>query len=276
LADARSAKRKRTAVAVMCAVMIIAVLFAVVIAGTKGTNQAATTTTSADPLADLRSSTTTAPAPTGPAASLPTVSTGATIAGQVPCPAEDGSSPRTTGFSQPIPTCIDPTLQYNAAVHTSAGDINILLDQRNGTMTQTINSFVVLARYHYWDGAPFTNITPNNVGVVANPVAGGPGYTLPNQSPPQGNIFALGYFGLLAGAGDAVDPGSLQIELGQDAADLPKNTPIMGLMLDGLPAVQAIKKAGTQSGAPTQVITINSITVTPSPTAPGTSAPPAP
>src|SRR5207342_704980 len=110
---------------------------------------------------------------------------------------------------------------YNAEVHTSAGDFSFLLDQRKGTMSQTVNSFVFLARYHYWDGAPFTRIIPNNVGIVSNPVPSGPGYTLPNETPKEGNIFALGYLTLIGGTGGTVDPGTLQIELGQDAADLP-------------------------------------------------------
>jgi cyclophilin family peptidyl-prolyl cis-trans isomerase len=261
----------------MCAIMIIAVLFAVIIAGTKGTSQTASTTTSTDPLQSLHdASSTTSEVPTGPTVAVPTVTAGQTLAGQAPCPAADGSSARTTSFAQPIPTCIAPNTSYNAKIHTSAGDLTILLDQRNGTMTQTINSFVFLARYHYWDGAPFTNIQPNAVAVLNNPVSNGPGFTIPNESPPQGNIFNIGFFGLVAGSGNTVDPGTLQVELGQDAADLPKNTPIMGIMLDGLPVIQALKKAGTQSGAPSQVITIQSIDVAESPTTTTSSAAPAP
>jgi cyclophilin family peptidyl-prolyl cis-trans isomerase len=272
----RSAKRKQIAVAVMCGVMIVAVVAAIVIAGTRGSTKTATTGTTAttDPRADLPDRQSTTTPPTGPPASLPAVAAGATAAGQPPCPAEDGSSARTTSFPQGIPTCTTPGTDYLATVHTSGGDIKFLLNQAQGA--QTVNSFLVLARYHYWDGAPFTNIVPNKVGIVGNPVADGPGYTLPNEAPSVGNIFELGYLALVAGSGTTVDPATLQIELGQDAADLPKNTPVFGLMLDGIEVLQKIRAAGSQSGVPTGVVTIQSIDIVVSPSSSATSAPPKP
>jgi cyclophilin family peptidyl-prolyl cis-trans isomerase len=272
----RSAKRKQIAVAVMCGVMIVAVVVAIVIAGTRGSTSTASTgtTSTADPRADLPDRQSTTTPPTGPPASLPTVTAGATAAGQPPCPAEDGSSARTTSFPQGIPTCTTPGTDYSAVVHTSAGDIKFLLNQAQGA--QTVNSFIVLSRYHYWDGAPFSTIVSNSVGIVGNPVPSGPGFTLPNEAPAVGNIFELGYLALVAGSGTTVDPGSFQIELGQDAADLPKNTPVFGLMLDGIQVLQSIRAAGSQGGTPTGVVTIASIDVTVSPSSTATSATPAP
>jgi cyclophilin family peptidyl-prolyl cis-trans isomerase len=190
----------------------------------------------------------------------------------VPCPAPDGSSPRTTGFSQPIPTCITPNTDYNAVMKTSVGDVSFFLNQDEGT--QTVNSFIVLARYHYWDGAPFTGIVPQAVAVVKNPVPDGPGYTIPNETAAAGTIFPIGRLAMVAGSGNTIDPGTFQIALGEQAADLPRNTPTFGILLDGAPVLQSIRKGGSQTGPPTQAITIESITIVPSPSSTGTTKAP--
>lgn len=268
----KKAQRKRAAIGIACVIVIVGVLFGVIIAGTKGSqttsaNNAPTTTK--DPLSDLESSTTsTIP---GPAASIPTVPAGASVPGAAPCPAADGSSPRSTSFTAPIPTCINPEFSYDATVKTSVGEMKFLLNPKEGA--QTVNSFVFLARYHYWDGAPLTTITPNITFVVKNPVPSGPGYTIPNETAPQGTIFPVGRIAMVAGSANTVDPGTFQVALGEEAAGLPKNTPTFGIMLDGLETLQAIRKSGSQAGTPTgTAVTIQSITIVDSPPSTTTTA----
>jgi cyclophilin family peptidyl-prolyl cis-trans isomerase len=250
-------------------IAIVAVIVAIVVAGRRSSNTVASgTTTTRSPLEDLRNSSTTS-LPTGPPASLPTVTAGATASGAVPCPKTDGSSPRTTSFPQGIPMCIDPTLTYDATIKTSVGDALFHLQPEEGA--ETVNSFYVLALYHYWDGAPITTIKPNEVFVVNNPIPGGPGYTIPNQSPPQGTIYPVGRIAMVAGPGNTVDPGTFQVALGEDAASLPKNTPTFGILLDAginekgepdMHVLQSIRKSGSKTGAPTgTAITINSISI---------------
>src|SRR6478736_4018382 len=48
---------------------------------------------------------------------------GASITGPTPCPAEDGSSPRVTGFAEAPARCIDPDSFYLATVTTTRGTI---------------------------------------------------------------------------------------------------------------------------------------------------------
>jgi cyclophilin family peptidyl-prolyl cis-trans isomerase len=262
--ELKRAQRKRAAIGIACVAVIAAVVAGVIVAGTRDPSQitAGATTTSVDPLADLRSTTSSA-LPTGPPASLPTVAPGASVPGTAPCPNLDGSSPRSTSFTAPIPNCIDPNLTYDATITTSAGVLKFLLNPKEGA--QTVNSFVFLAGYHYWDGAPLTTIAPNITFVVQNPVPGGPGYTIPNETPPQGTIFPVGRLAMVAAGNGPLDPGTFQVALGEEAAGLPQNTPSFGIMLDGLETLQAIRKAGSQTGAPTGVVTIQSIAITPSP-----------
>ena len=86
---------------------------------------------------------------------------GEAIDGATPCPPADGSAARTTAFTEAPPTCIDEAKTYTAEVATSEGDITIDLDAANAPIT--VNNFVVLARYHYFDGLPFHRIVPGFV-----------------------------------------------------------------------------------------------------------------
>jgi cyclophilin family peptidyl-prolyl cis-trans isomerase len=255
-------------VAGLVAVALV-VLAAVAFTSASSDDQAATTTTS---VPDPTSSTTAATDP--PVSDLPFPEPGATITGPTPCPAEDGSSPRTTQFSEPPPVClatlpdgtIDPDVDYRAIVDTSVGPLTYLLN--TGVAPQTVNSFTVLARYHFWDGAPLTFIVPQAWVQGGGDFAGvepgtAPGYPLPSEAAPQGSIWTPGMLAMAPNQDGTSDAGELIVGLGELASDLPLSTTTFGLWLDGQPALAAIQRAGTESGAPTQVVTITGITVEP-------------
>jgi cyclophilin family peptidyl-prolyl cis-trans isomerase len=137
------------------------------------------TTSSTAPGASTTSST------IDPANVPPVLPEGATITGDTPCPEADGSSERTTTFSQAPPMCIDPAASYTAVFDTSAGEVRVELDTE-ATPIAT-NNFVVLARYHYYDGTVVTR-TASSIGIVqggspktqtnSDP---GPGYTIEDE-----------------------------------------------------------------------------------------------
>lgn len=56
---------------------------------------------------------------------------GASITGPTPCPAPDGTSPRTTSFAQPPPMCIDPAKAYTATFTTDVGTFAVALDAKS-------------------------------------------------------------------------------------------------------------------------------------------------
>ena len=98
------------------------------------------------------------------------------------CPAADGSSPKTERFSGPPPFCIDPTKNYTATMVTNKGTMTIALDPVNAPLT--VNNFVFLARYHYYDGVTFHRIIPGFVIQGGDPQGtgmGGPGYTFEDE-----------------------------------------------------------------------------------------------
>lgn len=122
---------------------------------------------------------------------------GASVSGETECPAEDGSSERTTSFEQAPPMCIDPDARYLATIATTMGDIEVELDP--SIAPETVNNFVTLARYQYFDGVPFHRIVPDFVIQGGDPVGepfgtGGPGYTIdeepPTETNEQGTLYA--------------------------------------------------------------------------------------
>src|SRR5690606_7481047 len=65
------------------------------------------------------------------------------------CPAVDGSSDPRREFGEYPPTCIDTSKAYTAEIVTNKGTVVVALDAETAPLT--VNSFVTLARYHYFD-----------------------------------------------------------------------------------------------------------------------------
>jgi cyclophilin family peptidyl-prolyl cis-trans isomerase len=261
---AQKADRRRQAWAIGACGLVLLAVFGTVIAATnaKSDKKAAPATTTTTLPGD-QTSTTTIP---GPTVSTPAAPAGATLSGATPCPAEDGSSPRTTQFAGPPPTCSDPNTVYDAVIHTSVGDIKVFLNSQ--LAPAAVNNFIVLARYHYYDGAPLTQIISRTTMLVGadsptgNPPAM-PGYTHPGEHTAQGTIFPVGTLLMqkVPAAGNDSYAGNFMVALGDKAADLPPDITNFGLTLDGTTTLNAIDKAGTDSGGPTQLITITSVTI---------------
>jgi len=104
---------------------------------------------------------------------------GASITGETPCPAADGTSERTTTFEQPPPLCIDPAKTYTAVFETSEGTVRVELD--TATTPATANNFLVLSRYHYYDGTALFR-TDTSIGIIQ----GGSPHTQDNGDPGPG------------------------------------------------------------------------------------------
>lgn len=117
-------------------------------------------------------------------AEAPAPGPGAEIKGDTPCPAADGSSPRTTKFAKAPPMCIDSKKTYTATFETNKGNIKVALDAAK--MPSTTNNFVVLSRYHYYDGTALFRTAPSIAiiqgGAPTNSASDpGPGYNIPDE-----------------------------------------------------------------------------------------------
>lgn len=196
------------------------------------------------------------------------------------CPAEDGSSPRTIDFDGPQPMCIDPTQTHVAVFDTSMGEIRVTLDAANVPIT--VNNFVTLARWGYYDGttihrtAPSIDIIQGGSPHTESAADPGPGYAIPDE--PRFEQTANGMVGpyryvpgqLVMARTPAPDSASAQyffttgpnaalldgqgvyVVFGEtDAAGLAVTQDIIGLHVD----------QGALGGAPSETVTVNSVTI---------------
>ncbi|MEY2477927.1 MAG: peptidylprolyl isomerase [Actinomycetota bacterium] len=176
------------------------------------------------------------------------------------CPAADGSSPKQQKFKAPPPMCIDPAKSYTAEMVTSKGTMRIALDPL--AAPKTVNNFVFLARYHYFDGIVFHRVIPGFVLQGGDPEGsgrGGPGYRFEDELPKPGR-YELGSLAM-ANAGPNTNGSQFFVISGPDGMGLPPQYSLFGKVVKGLDVVEAIDAIGTRSGSPTEQVVIESVTI---------------
>ena len=178
-----------------------------------------------------------------------------------PCPNPDGSSPKQQKFDGPPPMCIDPAKRYTAEMVTSKGTLSIALDP--AAAPKTVNNFVFLARYHYYEGIVFHRVIPGFVLQGGDPTGngtGGPGYRFEDELPKAGR-YELGSLAM-ANAGPNTNGSQFFVISGPDGMRLPPQYSLFGKVVSGLDVVSTIDQLGTRSGKPNELVTIESVTVT--------------
>ena len=176
------------------------------------------------------------------------------------CPAADGSSPQRRKFDGEPPMCIDTSKRYTATMETSKGTMTIALDP--GAAPRTVNSFVFLARYHYFDGIVFHRVIPGFVLQGGDPTGtgtGGPGYKFADELPKPGR-YELGSLAM-ANAGPNTNGSQFFVISGPDGMRLPPQYSLFGKVVSGLDTVAAIDAVGTPQGKPSDRVTIESVTI---------------
>ncbi len=178
------------------------------------------------------------------------------------CPAADGSSPRMTSFDAPPPMCIDPSKRYTAVMETTLGSMTIALDA--AAAPKTVNNFVVLARYHYYEGIIFHRIINSFMCQGGDPTGtgtGGPGYKFEDELP-KPNRYELGSLAM-ANAGPNTNGSQFFIVSGNAGIGLPPQYSLFGKVVAGLDVVEAMQNVETnRQDRPLTDVVINSITVT--------------
>ncbi len=158
--------------------------------------------------------------------------------------------------------CIDPSKRYTATMETSMGTLVVALDA--AAAPRTVNSFVFLARYHYYDGLIFHRIINGFVcqgGCPEGSGRGGPGYRFADELPKAGR-YQIGSFAM-ANAGPNTNGSQFFIISGPDGARLPPNYALFGQVVKGLEIVDAMQKVATGAGdRPREDVVIQSVTIT--------------
>lgn len=184
------------------------------------------------------------------------------------CPPRRGVDEPVRAFSEPPPDCLQPGVDYAAVLQTSEGEIRVDLDE--GATPQTVNNFVVLARYGYYDDTPVFRTDPS-IGIIQAGGQGGqssPGYTIPDEGEgytyEPGQIVmartpepdsAHGQFFLVANdAASTLDADGSYVVFGEtDAAGLEVVRSILDLHED--------QPDNPLGGGPSRPVTIDSVTI---------------
>jgi cyclophilin family peptidyl-prolyl cis-trans isomerase len=177
-----------------------------------------------------------------------------------PIPNPDGTSEPRQKFDAPPPVIIDPAKTYTATMVTSHGTMEILLDPLAAPVT--VNSFVYLARWHYFDGVIFHRVIPGFVLQGGDPTGtgtGGPGYRFNDELPKPGR-YELGSLAM-ANAGPHTNGSQFFVISGPDGMRLPPLYALFGKVVKGLDVVAVINDLGSKSGQPRERIVIESVTV---------------
>ena len=180
----------------------------------------------------------------------------------IPCPAADGSSEKRQKFDGAPPMCIDPAKRYSAELATSIGSMTIALDAVGAPAT--VNNFVFLARYHYYDGIIFHRIIKGFMCQGGDPTGsgrGGPGYRFDDELPAPGR-YEVGSVAM-ANAGPHTNGSQFFIVSGQSGVRLPPQYSLFGKVISGLDVVATMEAVSTdRSDRPTTDVVIQSVTIT--------------
>jgi len=180
----------------------------------------------------------------------------------IPCPAVDGSSERRQQFDEAPPMCIDPSKRYTAEIVTSVGTLTAALDA--AAAPRTVNNFVVLARYHYYDGVIFHRIIQGFMCQGGDPTGtgrGGPGYRFEDELPAPGR-YEVGSLAM-ANAGPNTNGSQFFIVSGRSGVGLPPQYSLFGKVVKGLDVVAQMEAVETdRSDRPRTDVVIESVTIT--------------
>jgi cyclophilin family peptidyl-prolyl cis-trans isomerase len=176
-------------------------------------------------------------------------------------PKLDGSAPHYTKFAAAPPFCINVADTYTATMKTTAGTIVIELLPKYAPVT--VNNFVFLAGYHYFDGIEFHRVITGFVDQGGDPTgtgAGGPGYKFDDELPKNIRAYDAG---ALAMANSGANTNGSQFFLidGAGGAGLQDLYTMYGQVTSGLSAVETINLEGSTSGTPKTVNKIISVTI---------------
>jgi len=179
----------------------------------------------------------------------------------VPFPKLDGSSPRYTKFSSAPPFCIDTTKTYTATVKTDAGNFTIQLLTKDAPVT--VNNFVFLAGYHFYDGIVFHRVIPGFMDQVGDPTAtgsSGPGYQFADELPSSKDAYSTGAVAM-ANSGPNTNGSQFFIVVPGGGSGLSPSYSVFGQLTQGSNVVEQINSDGSQAGTPNKYHKILSITI---------------
>ncbi len=185
-------------------------------------------------------------------------------AGALPegCAPADGSAATTQTFTAAPPMCLEDGKSYTAVIETTQGTLHVAL--RDDIAPNTVNSFVNLARFHYFDGTTCHRAIQTFVVQCGDPTAtgtGGPGYEFADELD-KIEPYRIGSVAM-ANSGPDTNGSQFFIITGDSGTQLPPNYTLFGQVSDDdlsvITALDAV--ANPNDGPPLQKIDIASVTI---------------
>ncbi|MCU1488795.1 MAG: peptidylprolyl isomerase [Acidimicrobiaceae bacterium] len=188
------------------------------------------------------------------------------------CPPASGSAKRATSFKKAPPICIPATSVFDATVRTDVGPFVIRLNASSGLLG--VNNFVVLSRYHFYDGTVFHRVIQGFVVQGGDPTGtgtGGPGYSFTGNLPPasctaKGDCYPSWTVALANSGQPSSDGSQFFVVLPGGGSGLSRNYTVIGKVVSGTAVVARIGRDGAaatdQTGKPKVLHRIIKVTVT--------------
>ena len=241
-AEQKARKRRvalrRVITLVIVAVVVVGLSYLIFKPGKKS-NAASTT---------VASSTTTKPAPPGGSGDK----SPSAITTSADCPASLTTTLNKPSYSAAPPMTIDPSKTYTAVVTTDVGPFTIQLDPK--TAPKAVNSFVFLAKQHFYDCIVFHRVIKTFMDQTGDPTgtgSGGPGYQFDDELPATANPqYPLGSVAM-ANSGPNTNGSQFFIVAGPEGESLAPSYTIFGKVISGMSVVDQINAGGSAASSST-------------------------
>jgi cyclophilin family peptidyl-prolyl cis-trans isomerase len=183
----------------------------------------------------------------------------------VGCPALNGTAKHYTHFAASPPMCINPAKTYTAHMVTDVGTITIHLDAAQDP--KTVNNFVFLAGYHFYDGTAFHRVVTGFVDQGGDPTGtgtGGPGYEFNGGAPKTSSVYTAGALAMANSGSSSTDGSQFFIVVGSGGKQLAPSYSYFGQVTSGMSIVNKINADGSTAsqGTPKVVHKVLKLTIT--------------
>ena len=172
-----------------------------------------------------------------------------------------GTTPHT--FSAAPQKCIQDGVDYGAVISTTLGDITV--DLHEDKAPGTVNNFVVLARWGWFNGDDFHRVVKGFVAQGGDPFGqpqgtGGPGYTIKDELPDSVRAYLPG---AVAMANSGPNTNGSQFFLCADCSGFPKPLySLFGQVSSSMDVIMQIDALGNGDGPPSKPVGITSVRIT--------------
>lgn len=197
-------------------------------------------------------------------AELPSPPPGVTLTDATECPPADGAPERVQTFAGPPPDCLTPGASYQATFSTSLGDFTAELDV--DAAPATVNNFVVLARYNFYNGVPFHRIVPGFV--IQGGDGDGPpwgnndlGYSIDDELPESSAAY-VDYALAMANSGPDTNGSQFFVVLPDGGGQLQPLYSLFGQVVEGTEIIDSIAALGGPGEQPLEAVVIERVTIT--------------